>query len=133
MSKEEVELYKKTLNKMENISLDNNKDYLIGFQESDILVTDFSSLIIEYFMMGKPIIYCGNLEALPFKELRDNVYLANQWKDVIDVLEKLKRGIDPLKSRRLLVSKKLRVVENGTIGKAIIQYIVNEKTTMDDR
>ena len=42
-----------------NIYLDESGDYLDSFNKSNMLITDTSGLIIDYYLTGKPIIFCG--------------------------------------------------------------------------
>lgn len=46
--------YKKIMEEIEkinNISFDKNIDYLVSLSTSDILISDFTSLLIEFFIM----------------------------------------------------------------------------------
>ena len=82
--------------------IDTNKDIDDTFQNTDILISDRSSVIPIFFMTGKPIIYCpiesdyGDL----FQTILPGLYIANTWKDMENVLNNLTIGNDELKEVR---------------------------------
>lgn len=47
-------------NKISNFRIDQDKEYFESFSKASILVSDMSSIIPEFFMSGKPIIFCSN-------------------------------------------------------------------------
>lgn len=67
MTQCEINNLKNDISTLKNIIFDDNKDYRQSFVDGDVLISDFSSLIVEYFLTGKPIIYCG--ETNDFNEL----------------------------------------------------------------
>ena len=124
MTKEAISHFSETIQNSPKSTLDGNKDYLDSFSKSDVILADFSSLIIEYLMSEKPIIYCGVKEAIPMKDLLDSMYCVNSWDDVLKVLEMLKDGNDPLKTKRQKLIQELNPGNN--CGKRIIEYIIND-------
>lgn len=58
MTGDEVKDFKEYCKRETNIQLDEAKEYISTFWKSDILITDVSGIIPEYFMTKKPIIYC---------------------------------------------------------------------------
>lgn len=58
MTEKEVTEFKLYCNNCNNVSLDETKSYTNTFWNSDLLITDFSGIVPEYFIVGKPIIYC---------------------------------------------------------------------------
>lgn len=58
MSREEVDTFKKRCKDLENTYLDEQMEYLDTLYSSDMLVMDNSSIVLEAFFFGKPIIYC---------------------------------------------------------------------------
>lgn len=50
------------INRSNNISFDKNIDYLDTFKNADYLISDYTSLLIEFFMFNKPIFYCDTTE-----------------------------------------------------------------------
>lgn len=124
LTKTDVERYIRKLNDEENSRLDDNKDYRFSFGESDILVSDFSSLIIEFFMTGKPIIYCGSKAAIPIDELLGCMYCTGSWEETVSYVNLLKRGLDPLKEKRDRLIEKLYPEKN--CGKRIVEFILDD-------
>ena len=58
MTKDEVEAFKEYCRTENNLILDEEKEYNQTFWNSDILITDVSSIVPEYFITKHPIIYC---------------------------------------------------------------------------
>ncbi len=121
LNEKDVNFYLKTINEEKNMRIDSIKDYKFAFEESDILLADFSSLIIEYLLTGKPIIYCGNPDAIQEKQLIDAMYCVRNWDEIIDITEKLSNNDDPLlEKRRRYVSS---IKKNNRSGEQILDFI----------
>lgn len=58
MTSLEVSQFKDYCRKEKNIIVDESKEYTQTFWQSDFLITDVSSIVPEYFVTHKPIIYC---------------------------------------------------------------------------
>jgi len=83
-------------------------DYLSAFASSDLLISDISSLMAEYFPTGKPIIYTKKKEKLfnnIGEALSSGFYHADSWDIVLATLNKLQAGDDPLKKIRNQIIK----------------------------
>ena len=84
------------------IEIDSNKSIEDTFRNIDILISDNSSVILMFFLTGKPIIYCifdvgfGTL----FKSIMPGMYIARNWEEVEKYLKMLQNHEDPLKSVR---------------------------------
>ncbi len=101
-SSEKTNRYKAEYQDRENANIDETADYLPLFYSSDVLVTDFSSVIIEYFLTEKPIVYCKNDKSL-FEQTdkwTEGFYYVRSWQELTDTLAMLKSGNDPLKEKR---------------------------------
>ena len=59
LSDEKINKIKEELKYSENMELDEKKDYYETFLETDVLISDFSSLLAEFYFMEKPVLYCG--------------------------------------------------------------------------
>jgi len=103
MSKIEIDEYKNSVEVLENASIDAQKEYLATFWNSDVLITDMSSIIVEYFLTGKPIIYCDNGTS-PLDEFANKMskgfYWAKDWNEIEAIIVELKNGKDVLFSKR---------------------------------
>ena len=76
---------------------------------TDLVIADYSSIIVMYFLSGRPIIYCdGNLKLSGvYEQLYDAMYIAKSWDDVKELTEKLLNGIDPLRDKRNKISAQI--------------------------
>ena len=105
MTRQQVDAYIAQIEAGQNTALDQQKRYDATFWESDVLVTDISAIIIEYFVTGKPIIFC---ETLPltctyldfFKDILSVCYIARNEGEIAAHLDQLQKGDDPLKPAR---------------------------------
>lgn len=124
MSEQDVLAYKDMMKNNEKISLDENPSYEDAFNTADILVTDYSSTIIEFFLRGKPIIYCGKREELSSRiaYATKTFYYVNGWEQLKRVLDDLKDGIDPLKEDRRIAVEQFRA-GNQNAGEAILNIL----------
>lgn len=108
ISKEEIDEYLDYFAPNSDRIYDNNSNYADTFWKSDVLITDFSSVLIEYFLTGKPIIYCDMGAELneSVAEIMDAMYVVKTWEEVERTLEKLIIGVDPLKNiRKEMITK----------------------------
>lgn len=101
LSEKEIDDYKKAL-KSNDIELSDNMMLWDDFNNTDVLLTDHSSIVIEFFLTGKPIIYCPPAYELnkEYKTILEGLYIANSWSDVVGIMEQLLSGQDPLKKKR---------------------------------
>ena len=84
------------------IVFDSNRIIAETFKKTDILISDYSSILTLFMTTGKPIIYCPN--DVPYNEifgrLMDGMYLANNWNEIGMYTEDLLGGKDILKEKR---------------------------------
>lgn len=59
MTEEEEKAFRFYCKEKPNIILDESKEYMSIFWTSDILITDASGIVPQYFITGKPILYCN--------------------------------------------------------------------------
>lgn len=112
----------------DNICFDQNKDYLVSFGISDILVSDYSSLLIEYFISGKPIIYCDTSEDFNADAMLmdSTLYHAEKWQEVESLLTKLINEEDFQYEKRNDAVRRLIPSNAGHIGDEIANYILED-------
>lgn len=111
-----------------NICFDENKDYLVSFRRSDVLVSDYTSLLIEYFATEKPIIYCDNAKDFNSDALLmdSTLYHAVEWHDVERQLTELIKGKDSQSEKRKEAIRQLMPSNAGHIGQEIASYIIQD-------
>lgn len=111
MTEQEVEEFIGECNEDNRIFLDNTEDYIPTFWGSDILVSDISGVMPEYFVTGKPLVYCAtNMILTPAahtKKLLEGCYIVNNKEELEQCLTNLKDGVDPLKEVRQKIIEEL--------------------------
>lgn len=114
----QFEQYEQHYKNSNNMNIDYTPDYLPLFYSADVLISDISSIIPEFFLTGKPIIFCKknqskyNIESVWSKGL----YIAKNWSEVEHILNQLKSGIDPLyELRHKLISSEF-VLSSSHVG-----------------
>ncbi len=112
MTVEEVTRYKNACESI-NVHLDNSKKYADTFWNSSVLISDYSSVIVDYFITENPIIFCRTKNGLVeknatkvFQLILEGCYIANDENDIVKYINWLFSGNDPLKEKRkrLLIS-----------------------------
>ena len=115
MTKAEVDAYR--IKVMESgASFDENAMIEETFVDTDLLVTDFSSVIISFFLSGRPIIYCAKFDIDTtdiFRRILDVTYKAPDWNEVLQLVENISEGRDPLKEKREALISQLSIPHNS--------------------
>lgn len=93
MTKAEVADYKQLINDAPNITLDESASYLDSFRKADCLIADYSSVVIEYFITGQPIIYLNGTDTVE-KEVAEAFYVSESPDQTISYMNKLVSGMD---------------------------------------
>lgn len=81
-----------------NIAVDKNIDIEKTFENTDILISDLSSIMLMFLLTGKPVIYCifdVELSSL-FDAIMPGIYMAHNWNDVEKYIRMLQEKNDPL-------------------------------------
>lgn len=126
MSEEDVIEYKTSL-KDRGVKFSEGEQIEKDFMNTDILLTDYSSIIVEYFLTGKPIIYCkANYQMNEeYDNIMKGIYIANSWNEVMQYLGDLLKGVDPLKDERQRIIKEHFGDVKGA-AKRIVERIVDD-------
>ena len=135
MSKEEVEAYKRRLKKNDVGLHSTFIDLEEEFSDKDILLTDYSTIIVVYFLTGRPIIYCDfpNAVMLPeYQEMLECMYVARSWEDVERYLDDLVNGIDPLFERRQKAVAKIRAANANATERIIERLLQDFKACLEE-
>lgn len=105
----QLDEYEKLYISSTNMNIDKNFDYLDTIYTSDCLVADVSSFIQDYFITGKPIIYCHNIDCFNefSRKMAEGFYWVENFEQLVKTLEMLSSGVDPLKGRRQEILKSL--------------------------
>ena len=120
--------------KEHGISIDGNTSIFDTFNDTDILISDRSSVMSIFMMTGKPVIYCPF--GSDFFELFDltvsGCYEANDWNELESTLKMLLSGEDPLKEKRLGILNKLNMKYNHST-EAIVEKIFEDSAGMEKK
>lgn len=72
------------------------------FYKTDLLITDYSSIIPQFFVTNRPIIYCD--KGIPinddYKKIMKHCYIANSWNDVEENIKQILIEGDRKKTNR---------------------------------
>lgn len=130
MPEAEQQAYRAEYEKRPNTFIDTQKDYTQMIYASDVVVADATSMLAEYFLTGKPIIYC-HYQRDDFLELgaqlAQGYYIANNWEEVEAYLEMLRHGFDPLRSRRKKIQQEVLPVSDGMSAGEHIRDFLKER------
>ncbi len=132
MSQEELDKYIKDCAVRDNTHIDTENDYSATIWQSSVLVSDYSSLILEYFLTGKPIIYCQHINRDDMLddvlEIYDTFYYAYDFHDIKRHLQLIYEGDDPMRKKRIAVRNKIFGNEKDIlkIPERIVEDIVND-------
>ena len=133
MTQDEVDAYIGRIEAGANTALDQQKRYDATFWQSNVLVTDISAIIIEYFATGKPIIFCETQERLCtyldfFEEILSVCYVAQNQEDVSRYLLQLQAGDDPLQPARIQMLHKLFGEDLTATAAAIAEDLIADSS-----
>lgn len=124
----EANIYKNKYDNHCNTCIDTTGEYLSTFYTSDCLITDISSIIPEYFLTEKPIIYCNKSNVFNDFGLKisKGFYWVENWEDLKNTIEMLKKGNDPLKEIRKKIIQEEFFIPNVGAG-----YLIKENIKKD--
>ena len=109
MTKEEYENYLNEWNNLENAIVYDKGEYFDLFKSSDILITDCSSFLAEYYPSKKPIIFLNRADRAPFdkfgEKIKKGFYKVNDFEEIDELIKTIIK-IDPLKKTRESILKK---------------------------
>ena len=131
MTAEEYDAYIEEWNSLSNASVYTDGNYFDIFKTSDVLITDSSSFLAEYFYSGKPIIFFESRNRAGFNKfglkLKKGFYIPQKTEETESLLNKLLiEKQDPLKNlREQIIKKEFYYPKNG-VGKDIVEYIKKE-------
>lgn len=134
MSEEKVKEFKNKCRQPNNIYIDEDKDYMPLLRRADVLIADYTSLLIEYFVTGKPIIYCDNADNLSQEAhiMDATLYHAKSFTDITDILSDLYKGNDiKREERENAILELLPKKHNGkSAGQTIVEFILKDFTKL---
>ena len=120
--------------KEKGITVDDNTSIFDTFNDTDILISDRSSIMSIFIMTGKPIIYCpfGSDFFELFDKTVSGCYTANDWNELESTLRMLLSGEDPLKEKRLGILNELNMKYNHS-SEAIVEKIFEDSANNEKK
>ena len=110
------------------IKFDENTSVTKTISETKLLITDYSSIMIEFFLAGIPIIYCdsSDVELNPlFREIVDSNYVVNDEKSLVGAVEDILRNGDYKYGQRRELIEKIQKEHCGATER-IVDTIVED-------
>jgi len=130
MTKEEVSEYRHNCEVRKNIKLDTEKEYQAAFWNSSVLICDYTSMMIEYFVTGKPVIYLSYDENIKYTEQMDAMlqgsYIVKTESELKETIYRLLNGNDPL------AEKRRQICDDVLIGSGNLSASENMKQILID-
>lgn len=100
LTKEAVEKYKARVEALPNVMFDPADSYADAFEKADCLIADYTSIVIEYFVTGKPVIYLSDVEKIEPK-ISNAFYTSAEANKTLEFIEQLAQGNDPKKQAHM--------------------------------
>jgi len=136
MKEEEVVAFKTACANASNVQLDESKDYIASMWNSDVLVTDISGVVAEYFVMNKPLVYCAsNMILTPEEHTRrilEGCYVVNNETELRACLTELQNGNDYLKEKRTKIIEELFGDNLYTSAELIVNALIRDAKKGDE-
>lgn len=128
MTEDDVRAYRERIEKLPNVELDLSPDYRDALLWADVLISDFSSVLAEYALTRKPLIYFGSDErvAASHKAYFQSAYPVETWEQVEKVVTDLSRGKDTKYEERIAAVDQVFCLNSGNAGEAIVEYLQND-------
>ena len=126
-TQEQMDAYKARIKEV-GADLDQHSDVNAAIKTTDIFITDYSSLIINFFMTGKPIIYCPMNDGYGaiYTKMLEGIYLAHSYEEVDHYLRELHNENDYLKETRekILNSSEFQIYKDSPQN--VVNCILND-------
>ena len=119
MTEQDVMKFKDYCKNENNIVLDETKEYFNQFWNSDLLITDASGIVPEYFVTGKPILYCHSTANFQYNDytldIIETCYQVKTKESLLKHFDKVIAGNDEkYNDRQTLISKCYREVQGNS-------------------
>lgn len=133
MTNEEIAEYKARLIENKIILHKNYSNLNETIANVDIFLTDYSSIMVEFFLTGRPIIYCEFSYAVPlpeYEEMFAAMYIAHTWEEVERYLDDLIAGNDSLFEKRQEIAKQIYEKHIGAAEKIVDRVVKDFKQSL---
>jgi len=113
----------------DNVTWDFEPDYKASFSQSDALIADAGSFLLEYLPSGKPILYLTHETCHGLNKTADFIYTSYDvaWEegDIHRFVDNVVNNIDLMKPLRDKVLKEELCIDNVTAGEKIANIILS--------
>ncbi|MFC2459566.1 MAG: CDP-glycerol glycerophosphotransferase family protein [Selenomonas noxia] len=113
MSEETVRSFYKQCNDLPNISLDLCGDLTASFCKSDALISDTSSILVEYLLMERPVLYLRMKDTPDYREYQEDdsdvlahYYSGDSFERIVHFIEMVVANQDPMREERKEILEK---------------------------
>ena len=131
MTAQQVQEFVSQIQALPNVSLDSQKEYFSTMWGASVLVTDISGIMPEYFVTGKPMIYCAsNMPLTPSphtKTMLEGCYIVNNREELFACLAQLAAGKDPLAENRQKIAGELYGGLNSEPSAGILEELAKDR------
>lgn len=118
--------FKESLRSVPNMALDEQSEYDGAFAVASALMADAGSFLLEFLPTGKPIVYLHRVDGPGLSEegaVTDNYVVVRSAGELPDVIDRLGRGEDPYREKRLASVQEFLYLQDGRAGERICQDI----------
>ena len=130
MSEEEVQAFYRHCEDIPNVTLDLCGDLTGSFCKSDALISDISSILVEYLLMGRPVLYLGAKGAPNYREYPEDdadvlvhYYSGDSFEHIVRFIEMVTAGEDPMCKERVSVLDKYLYHTQVNAGETIKEML----------
>lgn len=105
--------------------MDDNKLIEDTFETTGILISDISSIVYPFFFTAKPVIFCdSDVKCNPsFEKMKKGMYIANNEKELVETIEMLADGKDPLKEVREKIVKEIKADYTNSVIQIVDEIV----------
>lgn len=129
ITREEYQALLNTINNSDNLSLDDGPSYLETFNKTNLLIADFSSIVAEFFIQNKPILYTG--KAADFGKrtayITKSFYFVNSFDDIENNINDIIKGLDNKSLDREKMIKEFWKNNEMSASKNILDLLETDK------
>ena len=128
MSKKNVDDITSKIDSLPNVSFDKNADYLESISRADYVISDFTTLLIEYLVFEVPVLYCGKTDKFDAigRIMDDSMYHYLDYESISDAIEDFIINGDIKKDIRHEAMKTISKSFDGMIGNRITNAIIQD-------
>lgn len=128
LTQEEVDEYLAKIDSLPNVVLDQTSSYQDAIVRADLMLADFSSIVTEFAIQGKPVIYLTDPSELSdeLDGFRQSFYCLSDWESIAERINGLRKGDDPNAPLREKAIKEFKERYPGHVGETIRDILLDD-------